>query len=351
MYRLAELDASPPPRLLPSGDPGQWAGIRDRIRQIWCDYVGALPEPCPVTWRTIDEDVLPSDPEGEAVRMLHITYEAPPGVDPSNESVPAFLLIPESAQQRPAPAAVALHPTHERGKDVVSIADVRANRAYGLELAQRGYVVLAPDTIGSGERIMPGEQYWDTSGFYRRNPGWTVIGRMITDHRQAVSLLQSLDEVDASKIATIGHSLGGYNAVFAAALDERIKAVVTSCGTPMWGGDPNPQRWFRGQPFVHLPRFADDVDAGVVPFEWHEITALVAPRPLFIYAARNDEDFPHIDSIAAGVAEIKHLYSALGHGDSLEFLVGPGGHDFPAHIRQAAYLYLDRAVAWSPHVG
>lgn len=329
MYTIAELD----PRQAPALDPTR----EERIRAVWHDYVGALPDPIPPKWRVIGEDRL------DGITRLHIVYDAPGAGDADIEPVPAYLMIPDSARENPAPAAMALHPTHNRGKDVVSIPGVGANRQYGYELARRGYVVLAPDGIASGERVRPGEEYWDTSGFYQRSPGWTVIGRMMTDHRQGVELLQSLDEVDSSQIVAIGHSLGGYNAVFLAGLDPRITATVSSCGSSMWADDPRPGRWFRGQPFTHLPRFAEDVDAGVVPFEWHEITALVAPRPMLVFATRQDDCFPHHESISAGMAEVKKLYATLDHPDAFEFLLGSGGHDFPAYVREASYAFLDNA--------
>lgn len=357
MYKLAELDPTSAPPLLAGGDPAGWPERRERIVGVWREYVGALPRPLAVSWRTLAEERLPATGVGDAVTRLHIEYDAPaaehaeqaeqagptsPAADP--ERVTAYLLIPDSARRRPAPAALALHPTHRRGKDVVSIPGVGANRYYGWELARRGYVVLAPDVVGSGERIAAGEEYWDTAGFYRRSPGWTVIGRMMTDHRQGVELLARLPEVDGERITAIGHSLGGYNSVFVAGLDERIRATVSSCGSSMWAGDPRPGRWFRGQPFIHLPRLGDDVDAGVVPFEWHEIAALVAPRPLLVFAAREDDCFPHYESVAAGMAEVRKLYTALDRPGDFEFLLGSGGHDFPPYVRQAAYAFLDAAV-------
>ena len=46
----------------------------------------------------------------------------------------------------------------------------------------------------------------------------------------AVDLLQSLPQVDGERIGCIGHSLGGHNAMFLGVFDERVKAVVSSCG-------------------------------------------------------------------------------------------------------------------------
>ena len=52
----------------------------------------------------------------------------------------------------------------------------------------------------------------------------------IWNHMRAVDLLQSLPEVDGTRIGCIGHSLGGHNSLFVAAFDPRLKVIVTSCG-------------------------------------------------------------------------------------------------------------------------
>ena len=52
----------------------------------------------------------------------------------------------------------------------------------------------------------------------------------IVNHIRAVDLLQQRDEVDPRRIGVIGHSLGGHNAMFVAAFDERLAVIVSSCG-------------------------------------------------------------------------------------------------------------------------
>ena len=52
----------------------------------------------------------------------------------------------------------------------------------------------------------------------------------IWNNMRAVDVLSGLPEVDPGRIGAIGHSLGGHNAIFIALFDERIRAVVSSCG-------------------------------------------------------------------------------------------------------------------------
>ncbi|MCX6924161.1 MAG: alpha/beta hydrolase, partial [Verrucomicrobia bacterium] len=68
-----------------------------------------------------------------------ITYAAEPG-----SRVPAYLLIPKDAlrAKRKFPALLALHPTDMQYGHRVVAEELRAHyRAYGRDLAERGYVV------------------------------------------------------------------------------------------------------------------------------------------------------------------------------------------------------------------
>lgn len=325
MYSIAELD---PAHLPPLPDADGWVRRRSAIERLWREYVGTLPDPVPASHEVIEEGSL------DGVQIQRIRYTAP-----EHEQVPAYLLTPPGGPQR-HPAVLALHQTADMGKDEV-IGKGRKTLQYGLELAQRGYVVLAPDTITRGERIHVGDKAHDSTRFYADNPGWTAVGRMATDHRQGISLLQSLATVDPERIGAIGHSLGGYNSFFLAGLDERVGATVCSCGLGMFAEDPTPERWCRDDFFNHIPRIRQDLDAGVVPFEWHEILALVAPRPMFIWWTRKDDCFPNADALEAAVNSVHQLYTDLGAGSAMRSLAGDGEHDFPLEARTAAYEFLD----------
>lgn len=318
MYRLTELDAAAPPALLPHR--------RAEIEAVWREYVGPLPDPVePRITVHAEEDA------GSFVRQ-RVSFPAPGDV------VTALLLIPH---RRTGESVVALHPTNEVGKD--SIAGPEGYRPYGVELAERGFVVLAPDTLTAGERIEDGEKPYHTRLFYERNPGWTAHGRMITDHRQSVEVLCSLPEVDIDRVGAIGHSLGAYNAIYLAGLDERVRATVASCGAAMFVDDPEPGRWGQRDWFSHLPRLSEDLANGVVPFEWHEIASLVAPRSLFVFSTRADVHFPNPHAIAAGMAQLGKLYDELG--GRLEFVLEDGPHDFPTQVRTRSYAFLQEELS------
>ena len=166
-------------------------------------------------------------------------------------------------------AIVALHPTGAAGKRIVCGEGEKHGRQYGLELAQRGYVVIAPDYPSFGE--------YDKYDFASDN---YVSGTMkgIFNHRRCVDFLAALKFVDADRIGVIGHSLGGHNAIFLGAFDERLKVIVSSCGWcpfhDYYGGDI--KGWTSDR---YMPRLRDvyELNPDKVPFDFYELIACARP--------------------------------------------------------------------------
>lgn len=334
-YSLAELNEHGiPPLLAGIKSPDQWERKRDEIRRIWLDYIGPLPARPPVKFRVISEEKL-----ADHVRrkIVFNTYDG--------DEIPAFLLIPNGAEHSGtrSPAILALHSTLPEGKASVATATGMKNRTYGFELVSRGYVVLAPDDLTSGERIYPGHRDFDAGPFYEKYPNWSTVGKNTTDHLQAIDLLQSLSYVDPERIGVIGHSFGAYNAFFLSAVDPRVKVVVSSCGINPLAGNADPSHWGqRAFPYTHIPKITADLAHGVVPFDFNEIIALSAPRPMFFYAAQSDHLFPHWQSVGACLLDVHRLYVFLGQEDNFISWMGSGDHDFPPAVHAAAFDFLDQ---------
>lgn len=205
--------------------------------------------------------------QGKGFTRLKISFVAEAG-----DRVPAHLFLPDAAKAKPAPAMLALHQTTSIGKDEPAGLGGLENLHYGLELAERGFVVLAPDYPSFGDY-----KYDFKAGDY-------VSGTMkgIFNHMRCVDLLQSRSEVDPERIGVIGHSLGGHNAMFVAAFDERLKAIVSSCGwTPFHDYyDGKIAGWTSDR---YMPRLRDvyGLDPDRVPFDFYEIVASFAPRGFF----------------------------------------------------------------------
>ena len=155
---------------------------------------------------------------------------------------------------------------------------------YTLEPAQRGYVAIAPDYVTLGDNLVDPIGMGYASG--------TMKG--IWDHMRAIDLLQSLSEVDGARIGCIGLSLGGHNALFLAAFDERVKVAVTSSGFDSFHDymDGDVTGWCQGR---YMPRIRDVYakDPSRIPFDFPDVLAAIAPRPVFVHAPLSDTNFRH----------------------------------------------------------
>jgi dienelactone hydrolase len=308
--------------------PADWMCKREEIKKAWLHLIGGLPDRVPVRYER-----LASVKEMSHTRH-HIRYDTVYG-----DNVTAYLLVPDSAPHSlgPSPAILALHPTANTGKDDIAVPTGREGRRYALELANRGYVVLAPDTITAGERKEEGVDYFHTATFYEQYPDWSAVGKMLADHLQGMDLLCSLSEVDPKRIGVIGHSLGGYNAYFLAGLDTRVRAVAISCGLSTLYGDPEPDRWGPRDWFTHLPKMTKEI-----AYDFHEIAALVAPTPFFCWIAQQDPYMPHWKEIGEAAAQLQQLYEKQNAGGKFQAVIGTSGHDFPGSVRNWAYDFLDQ---------
>lgn len=348
MYTLTDLEDGVPSLLHNVSEIADWNEKRTTILHNWLACIGCIP-PLVNPHMKINSWEIMLD-----YYLINICYSTV-----YEDSVPANLLVPKlpedetletesdvlqllySTNRKQFRAVIALHPTSDNGKEDISTTSGRENRQYGLELVKRGYVVLAPDTITAGDRVLQNEQPFQTASFYKSHPEWSAVAKMIVDHQQGISVLEELSIVDSSKIGAIGHSLGGYNSFFLAGVDSRIKAVVCSCGFSSFAQDPEKHRWGRREWFSHIPRISDYINKGIVPFEFTEIAALVAPTPLFLWIGQNDPIFPHWKPAATGLVELNSLYEWMGKGERFKSLIGNSGHDFPQEIRQSAYIFLD----------
>jgi dienelactone hydrolase len=274
---------------------------------------------------------------GSYVRR-RITYASEP-----NSRVPAFLLVPKAALgegAKPVAAVLCPHPTdNQHGYGVVVGLGGKANRQYAAELAQRGYVVLAP-SYPLLAKYQP-----DLASL-----GWqSGTLKAIWDNIRGLDLLESLPNVRRGRFGAIGHSLGGHNSVFTAVFDERITVVVSSCGLDSfldyYNGDEKvwqpEQGWTQTR---YMPKLADYRGRlKEVPFDFHEVLGALAPRHVMIVAPKKDHNFQaaSVDRIAAAAREVYKLY---GHPERLRVEHPDCEHDFPDEMRELAYRQIDAVL-------
>ncbi len=253
------------------------------------------------------------------------------------DHIPAWLLRPTNASPGTrGPAVIALHQTHFRfGKDEIIGLAGSPNLAYARELAQRGFVVIAPEFPALGE------YKYDFSK--DRYPSGTLKG--VWNHMRCVDLLSELPDVDPQRIAAIGHSLGGHNAIWLSVVDTRIRAIVSSCGwtaTPYYkNGD---LKGWEGERY--LPRFLERYgnDPARVPWDFPELLAALAPRGFFSNSPIGDTNFA-VEGVRLSVQEASKIYALFGVPERLQVRYPDCGHDFPPEIREEAYRFIEAELA------
>ena len=305
--------------------PQDWARQREHILTDMQLVMGPLPD----ISKRVDLDMqIESTLVLDKIRRLQISFAGEAG-----DRVPAYLLIPNDMTAK-APAVLCLHQTTAIGKGEPAGVGGSENLHYARELAERGYVTLAPDYPNFGSYRCDAYQLGYASA--------TMKG--IWNHMRAVDLLQSLAEVDPARIGCMGHSLGGHNTLFLAVFDNRIKAMVSSCGFTSffkyYGG--NLTGWsHRG----YMPRVADvyGCDPRRMPFDFTEVLSALAPRPLFINAPTGDENFD-ISGVRDCVQAARPIYEMLGARDELVVVHPVGNHDFTWSVRRDAYDFLDKVL-------
>lgn len=269
----------------------QWEKKRQEIRRRIFELIGPLPE----KRGPLNPKVLSEDSYHGLTRRL-VQYEVEPG-----DVVKAWLLIPKEAKGR-LPAIICRHQTVDAGKDepiglhvftgVVegkpryrTVAEGEADGEgafYALKHALKGYVTLSFDEVSVGEHFPSPKGPFFTDAFYEHNPQWeSFAAKSVFDGMRAVDYLQGLESVDPERIGITGHSLGGFTAAWQMALDERLKVGVQSCGYQLWQANYSEQGalgFSRKEWFVYIPSLRTHLENRRLPFDYHELLALVAPR-------------------------------------------------------------------------
>lgn len=274
---------------------------------------------------------------GTYLRRL-ITYQSEPG-----SRTTAYLCIPKDvlAGTRSAPAVLCLHPTDSRvGHKVVLGLGGREGRAYAAELAERGYITLAPSYPHLADYWPPLNRLGYVSGTMKA----------IWDNSRGLDLLDALPYVQRSHgYGAIGHSLGGHNAIFTAVFDQRITVLASSCGFDSYldyksGKEINWQfgrGWCQIRYMPRMSNYRGNLEA--IPFDFHELLAALAPRPLFVNAPLHDSNF-HWQSVDRCVAAARPVYKLFGSTGNLVLEHPDCDHNFPAAMREQAYALIDSVL-------
>lgn len=321
-----------------------------------------------------EHDAADEDEDDERLAASGVSRTKISFMSEAGDRISAYLCMPRASANEtsaaPAPAMVCLHGTSGGDGGIVGVRGSYGSYGeyygahgddpgmhYGLELAERGFVTISPDYIFLASRKSEDEpQRLQQLGWQ----GGTIKG--IWDHMRAVDVLLELSmadgtpAVDPSRIGSIGCSLGGHNSLFLAAFDTRVKLVVTSCGfdsfiTGRCATEPEKQiaAWAQHR---YMPKVATvfDSDPHKLPWDFPDLLAIIAPRPVYIHAAADDHNF-----LAASVRQCVEVAGAAITADGMspeQCIVAcypPGGHGFPQADRELGYEFVEERLGGDQH--
>src|SRR4051812_11924168 len=227
-------------------------------------------------------------------------------------------------------------------KDGVSFGNKTKFQHHGAWFAQNGYVCLVIDSLQLGE--IEGIHH----GTYRENMWWwnargyTPAGVETWNSIRAIDYLVSRPEVDPDRIGMTGRSGGGAYTWYTTALDDRIK-----CAVPVAGITNLKNHVVDGCVEGHC-----DCMYMVNTYRWDfpQVAALAAPRPLLILNTEQDPLFP-LDGVKDIYQKVRHLYEQAGNGDKVLLQTAPGPHeDLPVLQRYALQWFNHHLKGVNPRI-
>lgn len=253
--------------------------------------------------------------------------------------MPCLVLVPNTPP--PYPAVLCLH-GHGMSKDILAGVprdDAERERMellrgdFAAKFARAGYLAIAPDAAGFGERVEEASlaQAGNNCQHLSVNSlslGMSLQGIRVWEILRALDYLAGRPDVQPDRIAVAGLSMGCEHAMYVAALDERARATVLSCGPRAIIPDAKHISWCA---CLFSPGIFNEMD-------WPDITALIAPRPIQLQFG--DVDYIPLDLARDTHSMLRHVYSLSGaEPGALEYDEFSGAHEF--HF-EAALPFVSR---------
>jgi len=329
------LEAAPPvPEFKPATTLKAWRKQRAEVRDRLWQLLGKLPRrPKQPAVQTLSRD----DRGDFFLEKFQFDNGA-------GDIVPGYLLLPRSPAKK-SPAILYCH-WHGGQYDVGKEELFRTNAVpvpAGPTLARRGFVVIAVDASGFGERNGrgpggPGEKSGAgemTASKFNLWLGRTLWGMMLRDDLVALDYLCARPEVDARRVGVTGISMGATRTWWLMALDERLKAGVAVCC---------------------LTRYQDLIAAGNLRahgiyyfapgllnhFDTEAVVALAAPRPLLFQSGELDAGSP-VQGIRVIESKVSKLYALHGAAENFQSRIYPGvGHVYTPEMWERTLAWLER---------
>lgn len=246
--------------------------------------------------------------------------------------ITAALYVPKKREGRLP--AILLESGHARFiTNNISYGNKAVYQGIAAWFARNGYVCLNVDTLSLGEirgdhlgtRDM-GQWWWNARGYTPAGvEAWTGI--------RALDYLCSRPEVDSDRIGITGHSGGGAYSWTVGALDDRVKVAAAMAGLTD----------VQSQVGNNLCDGHCDCNFFINTYRWDfpQMAALLAPRPLIIGTTDKDRLFP-IPGVSRLHQQVARIYKLLGETNNLGLVITPGPHEWNPEGQVAVLRWFNR---------
>lgn len=315
-----------------AGNREEWMVWRDELRERFVKMLGGYP----VMELDLRVTKLEEVDCGDYIRE-RIEFETYPGL-----RMPVYVLTPKQSSKK-RPAVVACHGHGYGSKDIVGlnrdgterVGDPGYHKDFAVELVRRGFVTVAPEMLGFGDRKLQRDRDGDNSCHNISTLllafGQTMAGYRVFEMIRCVDYLLTREDVDARRIGCMGISGGGLVCSFAAAIDERISSAVVSGYINTFEAS-----------ILSIHHCVDNYVPGLsLIAEMPDVVGLIAPRPLLIESGRLDPIFP-VQATLEAYLELRRIYAAAGAPEGrLSLDLFDGGHQISG---QVAYDWLAQQI-------
>ncbi|MGE0609377.1 MAG: alpha/beta hydrolase family protein [Pirellulales bacterium] len=300
-----------------------WTARRDEFRRQLQEMLGLDPLPPktdlhPVITGKVDHDQF-------TVERLH--FQSRPGL-----YVTGNLYLPKGLD-KPAPVILYVCGHARVFKDGVAYGAKAAYQHHGGWFARHGFACLTIDTLQLGEIEGLHHGTYNNGLWWWNSRGYTPAGVEAWNCIRALDYLQTRPEIDAERMGVTGRSGGGAYSWWITALDERIKVAV-----PVAGITDLENHVVDGTVEGHC-----DCMFMVNTYRWDygQVAALAAPRPLLISNTDKDNIFP-LEGVLRVHAQARHIYRLYGAADKLGVQITEGGHKDTQELHIHAFHWFSR---------
>ena len=300
-----------------------WKARRGEYREQLFEMLGLSPRPP----RTPLKPVITGRADHPDFTVEKIQFQSRPGL-----YVTGNLYLPKKHQGR-LPTILYVCGHGQVKKDGVSYGSKVHYQHHGGWFARNGYACLTIDTLQLGEiegihhgTYRYAKWWWNARGYSPAGvEAWNCI--------RALDYLQTRQEIDGERIGVTGRSGGGAYSWWIGALDDRIRVAV-----PVAGITDLTNHVVDGCVEGHC-----DCMFQVNTFGWDyaQVAALLAPRPLLISNSDKDRIFP-LDGVVRIHKQVRRIYELHGQSKQLGLQITEGPHKDTQELRVHAFHWFNR---------